>query len=623
MNTIKNKIKGSLMWVLPFSTILSFGAIAWTVTSCTDEWDDHYAADAQSLTSATQTIWQNISSRSDLSQFRALVEKAGLANKLNEVNSYTVWAPKDGTFNYDSLSQVGDSLLKARFLNNHIALYAHSISGSESSRVTMLNLKKKYFEGAPGSYTIADIPIVDANIASSNGFLHVINEAIPYRASIFESLNNDYFPIDSISDYIHQFDVHEIDELKSTEGPTLHGERTYLDTVYIDYNRFANRINRWINEEDSSYTMIVPTNVAWTKARNKIKSYLNIIPSYKYLDGTNDSERAKNTKDSAPIDAEYLKDSLTSMLLTQNLIINNNLYDNEKLKNLQPGQQLNVDSLMFGGETLYSVGGLNYTSAYTKLYRNEARDLFTGITRQDASNGALMITDTLRWHPWNSWCTPIKIEGEYADVSGMDNVVSAQNSNIGVGTLNPNVSGNVSGRGFLTVTGRANTNPKIDFYLDGILSTEYNIYVVVLPNNITNVYDTIPRRNQLQFIVGNNDENGNLTTWGWQNNKMVSVNNNRITYFLGDVVESDPTKVDTLYVGTINFPICYHDAFARPFLRIEDCVENRKDLVTSDLRLDCIILVPTEFDAYLREHPEYYDDRTGVNKFHWPLKPED
>ena len=607
---------------LCFLVSLQLGWIGLALASCSDR-DDHFAADEQLLPSATRTIWENICSRDDLSQFRALVEKAGMADKLNEVNSYTVWAPKNGTFNYDSISLVGDSLLKVRFLNNHIALYAHAITGSDSTRVVMLNWKKKYFQGSPGHYTIAGIPVADANIASSNGFLHVTGGAIPYRASIFESLNNEVYPIDSVSNYIHRYDVHEIDLTQSTEGPTLHGQRTYLDTVYTDYNIYASSPNTYINEEDSSYTMIVPTNEAWAKARATIKKYLNILPSYKYLDGTTDSERSKNTRETAAIDAAYLQDSIASLLLMQNLVINNNLYDNGKLKTLASGQLLDVDSLMFGGEPAYSYGGTNVVYSYYKLYHNDARELMQGMTRMEASNGALMITDSLRWHPWNGWNSPILIEGEYADVASSDGVVSAQRGSVGMGQQNPEVTGKVSGSAFLNITARANRNPKVDFYLDGILSTEYNIYVVVLPNNITNVYDTIPRKNQLQFIVGNNDADGNLTTWGWQDGKLTQVNNNRISSFLGDVVESDPTKVDTLYVGSINFPIAYHDFNARPFLRIEDCVERWTGQVTSDLRLDCIILVPTEFDAYLREHPEYYDDRTGVNKYPWPLKPEE
>lgn len=589
------------------------------LAGCSD-WDDHYVADEQVLPTGTQTIWQNISSRDDLSQFKALVEKAGMAGKLDEVNSYTVWAPKNGTFNYDSISTVGDSLLQARFVKNHTALYAHAITGSDSTRIEMLNLKKKYFMGSPGHYTIAGIPISDANIASSNGFLHVIDEIIPYRASLYESLNNEYFPIDSISDYIHRFDVHDIDLSQSTEGPTLHGERTYLDTVFTDYNSYIDAPNRYIDREDSCYTMIVPTNEAWAKARTAIKKYLNILPSYKYLDGTTDSERSKNTKETPVLDAEYLQDSLATYVLMQNLFINNNLYDNAKLKTFTGNGTLDVDSLVFGGEPSFSVGSITYTNRSYKLYRRDAQNLMQGMTRFEASNGSMFITDTLRWQPWNYWNSPIMIEGEGADVASTDGVVNAVGTYIGYGQQNPAVEGKVSNNGFLNVTARANRNPKVDIYLPGLMSTEYNIYVVLLPNNITNVYDTIPRKNQLQFIIGNNDEKGDLTTWGWQNGKLTKIANNKIGNFYGDVVENDPTKVDTLFVGTINFPITYYNSNASPFLRIEDCVERWTGAVTSDLRLDCIILVPTEFDAYLREHPEYYDDRTGANKNPWPLR---
>lgn len=581
---------------------------AFSLSGCTD-WDDHFESNSQIADTADKTIWQNIEQRQELSLFKALVEKAGFADKLDEVNSYTVWAPKNGTFDYDSIDALPKQKLLDEFVKNHVAMYSYSISGADSMRVLMLNEKKKYYHRHNGSGSIGGVYISEANIAGSNGFLNVISAPMLYRASIFESLNNEQFPIDSISNYIHSYDVRELDLNQSTEGPIVDGERTYLDSVYVEYNRYLLN-GPYINEEDSSYTMIVPDNKAWASARHAIKKYYNYIPKFKYLDGTADSERNKNTKETSPINVDYLRDSLATRMVMANLFINNNLYDNGKLHNLVDGAVPDADSLVFTGGN--------------KVYRNDVVELMNGMIRHETSNGYMFITDTLRWHPWNSWNPVIKIEGETASVSSSDGVVSYNRERVGFGQQNPEVSGVISNKMFLNVTARANKNPKIDFYLPNLRSTEYNIFVVVVPNNITNIYDPVPRKNQLQFIIGNNDDEGNLTTWGWQNKKLVKINNNRIGSFLGDVIENDPTKVDTLYVGTINFPIAYSGYSGtgnfNPFIRIEDCVERWTGTVTSDLRLDCIILVPTEFDAFLRENPGYYDNtaRTPV-----PLKSED
>lgn len=590
-------------WPAAFSFVACLPFVA-----CSD-WDDHFDADSQIVPTANQTIWQNIENRPELTQFKNLVEKAGMVETLSEVNNYTVWAPINGSFDYDSINSISDTKLLKEFMLNHMAQYSYSISGKDSVRVLMLNDKKKYFMGTNGQYTIGGIPVNEPNIASSNGFLHITDGAMLYRASIFESLNNSLFAIDSICDYIHSYDVRELDLNQSVEGPTIQGERTYLDSVYVEYNTYLKN-GPYIDEEDSSYSMIVPTNEAWVEARKTIKQYYNFIPKFKYLDGTADSERNNNTKETASIDADYLRDSLATRMLMSNLFINNNMYDNGKLHDLVDGTSLDVDSLVFTNRN--------------KLWHDDAMRLMYGVKRHETSNGYMFVTDSVRFHPWFAWNPIIQIEGEYAGVSNTDGVVTSNRERVGIGAQNPSVTGKVSNNMFLNVTARANRNPKIDFYLTGIRSTEYNIYVVVLPNNITNIYDTTPQKNQLQFIIGNNDKDGNLTTWGWQNGKLTSINNNRIGSFYGDVIENDPTKVDTLFVGTINFPIAYEGYSGSgnfyPFLRIEDCVERWNGQVTSDLRLDCIILVPTELDDFLRENPGYYDRPGGTSI---PLKPEE
>lgn len=578
-------------------------------TACSD-WDDHYTANTQINPTAEKTIWEMLESRSDLSDFRKLVAKANMDTTLNKINAYTVWAPLDGTFNYDSVVSVseasGSKLLK-EFVLNHIAQYSHSTTSAAKERILLLNEKKEYMEGVPGKWTMAGLPIREANLACKNGYLNVIDGNIPFYPNIYESLRLGYPGMDSVSKYILKYDVRTLDLSQSTEGPTVNGERTYLDSVYIEYNSLINSMGTWINEEDSSYTMLIPDNEAWAKAKASIAKSFNYVSSFWFLDGsTADAERTKNTKQTTAIDAAYLQDSIATRMLRGYMFYNNNLYNNGALKTLETGGVLEVDSLMGG----------------VKLFTEEAKELFSNVTRYTASNGNMFVTDSLRLQPWNAWNPLIRIEGENARVSYANAVVTEQGAReyVNAETLNPKVTGKISQNGFRTFTARANRNPKVDFYLTDIRSTEYNIYVVILPNIINDLYDTIPRQNQLQFAIGNNDAKGNMTSWGFEEyGKPFSVKNEKLGSFYGEVLANDPTKVDTLYVGTIEFPIAYHNYMGtgdfNPFLRIEDCVERWNGKVTSDLRLDCILLVPTELDNYLKEHPDYkYGDGTYTYK---------
>ena len=66
---------------------------AGTVTMSCSDWDDHYDAETAVVGSAKSTIWENLSSNSNLSQFADLMKKAGYDAVLNTSQTYTVWAP--------------------------------------------------------------------------------------------------------------------------------------------------------------------------------------------------------------------------------------------------------------------------------------------------------------------------------------------------------------------------------------------------------------------------------------------------------------------------------------------------------------------------------------------------
>lgn len=582
MSNIYIKLRKGLTFV---SCLLPLGV---ALTACSD-WDDHYNSLTVSPT-ANETLWENISSNSELSDFAAVLKEQGYDRILNGSETYTVWAPLNGTFDISAYS--GSSAnITTRFLQNHIAHNAYGASGEINERVYVLNSKSQTFTGN-GSYTINGVNIQQANIAGKNGILHTLNGYIPFKQNIYESLNADEFAIDSIAAFFHRYDVRELDKDKSTAGPVINGEQTYIDSVMVESNVLipdaANPYrgyNAAINTEDSNYTMILPTNKAWISAKTTIGRFYNFIPSYNYRNSVIEANVPTTTRPTVINDeleqlniedVNAFTDSIANLNLMLNLTFNNNSEYNRRLNYLNSGETLTSDSIV-------SVLGI-------KSYTEDAAALFTGAQRVEKSNGSIWVTDDLHMNPWQAWNPRITIEAEYTRNQKGTYNATASTENVSAANRNPAVSGTVSNNAYCLVTPASSTsNPNVSFSLGSVRSATYNIYVVVVPGNITNA-NTTPLPNIFRASVGYNDSDGSLK-------EMRLVRS----------IESDASKIDTLLLGEFTFPVCYaYVANAYPYLRIQSTVTTSTQASHDrTLRIDKIILVPTEMDEYIKAHPDY------------------
>lgn len=561
--------------------ILAAGAMT---TACSD-WDDHY--DSNGFTSdATATIWENIEANPNLSQFAELVKKAGYNDIINTSQTYTVWAPVNDTFNYDSLNALPLTDLRNHFAKHHIARFNHPATGNLHEFVTMLNEKMMMFQGNGSAYTLNGVTLTQPNLPAVNGTLHIIGDKLGYRENLYEALNTNTYPIDSMSNYFHSYDRHELDTRNSVQGPVVNGEITYLDSVFNDINNLYYLYNSYINAEDSNYTMIAPTNEAWTKAYNQVKKYYHYVPTFKYVRDVPMTNLNRATDDdnysTVEINDTMLADSMIHRAIMWDLFYNNNLYNNGALNNLQTGQTLHVDSLVSTGQTI--------------LYSEDAAEVFKGATRVDKSNGAMWVTDSLRFHPWTSWNRIVKYQAEYG-AANTYNSSTASYVRVTKAEQNPDVPGTVSGNGYLEITpAAAASNPEAIFYLPGVLSAEYAVYICFVPENITNTLVDNVRPNRVMVTMGYNDANGTPREERFRG------------YF-----ENDPSKVDTVYIGDFTFPICYYGTGNNgtrsysPYIRISSRATGNALTSKNDryLRIDYIMLVPKDLDNYIKEHPDY------------------
>ena len=142
--------------------------------SCSEKSDYNDVPVDSSVASANQTLWQTIEQNQRLSGFKTLLQQAGFDTELQKSRAYTVWAPEDGTYNladYQSLSK--ENLLK-EVIKSHVAEYNHLASGSVEEQIKALNEKTFIFHGN-GNYTYDGHDVVQPNVPSTNGIIHISN----------------------------------------------------------------------------------------------------------------------------------------------------------------------------------------------------------------------------------------------------------------------------------------------------------------------------------------------------------------------------------------------------------------------------------------------------------------
>lgn len=493
------------------------------VTSCSDfsDYNDTPVSDVQQ---ADRTLWENISQNDQLSDFATLVKKAGFDDELSQPHYYTVWAPLNGTYDASSLMSADSATVLYQFVKSHIAEYNHSVSGLVDERIHALNRKSFAFEG-DGQYTYAGHTLRQLNLPNSNGIMHLLDGAARFYPNLYEYLFS-CEGIDSVATFFKRYETSVLDTKNSVLGPTINGKQTYIDSVMITSNSLLNRIKAKLDKEDSTYTMLVPTNEAWLAHYDKISKCYNYINTTvaQNIDEATSTSSAPTA--SVTVDAAYTKDSLTRLHLVSDLVYNNNNYYNNWL----------IDDTVEPYDTLRST-----TSGYMT---NPQEIMSRVIDRETMSNGTFCLVDSLAFRPWESWCYSLGQSPLYSRTwTGSNTMVYIDNTffdDIKYVPKNPAQKQ----LGYLWVTPLSNYGkPQLDVKLRNVLSTTYNIYIVLAPGQDVGEDadgNKFLKPNMLDFTLSYCDAKGKLATQK-----------------LNQKVVNDPTRVDTLAVGTFTFPVAY------------------------------------------------------------------
>ena len=537
---------------------MTVAAALLAATACTD-FNDYNEAVDDATPQGGKTLWENIAANADISQFRSLVEQAGFADELKAAHYRTVWAPKDGSYDYEALARLSTADLQKQFVLNHIADYSHNATGTldkadeANAKVKMLNGKVYSFLGSAGSYTFDDVSIAKANQPSSNGVLHILNGQAAYHPSLYELLTDStqYAPlgIDSMAKLVKGYELRKLDESASVIGPIVDGRQTYIDSVIVVTNQLTQMLNTRFDNEDSSYTMLIPTDEAWTKAYEKIKPNYNFLPTtkatvWRMVNGSLQEQEASHTTDNVA----YLTDSIIKRWITNDLVFSNNNGYNKWLTG---------EASRLGSDTLRSTLHNKFSNP-KQLLAAANGDIVP------LSNGQAYIVDSLAYLPWESYApelTEWAQENATNIVQGVENPQSINLANVpdsirkDIDTRNQNHSW----LGYLYVEPDVEANlPSANFYLPNVLSTTYDIYCVFMPTCLDDTINT-PKPNLLKFDLSYYDENGAKKTHSFKvSERSYAGKNYPFETNVGvDSFYVDPHHIDSLYLGTVTFPVCY------------------------------------------------------------------
>lgn len=549
-------------------------------TSCSD-FDDYNSEHIDVIPEGNQTLWKNISDNADLSNFAKLVEKAGYKDALNSSRYFTVWAPLNSAFKTGEVEQfleLDSAKLLKEFVKNHIADRNYPSSGNVVEKVNTLNKKSYFFDGI----TFGDVALATPNLPSNNGVIHTMQGRIPFLYNVYENLDN-ITGCDKLVQYFRKYDLTYLDENASIKGPIIEGIQTWIDSVIVKRNEmFLKDLNVKAESEDSSYTMLLPTDNAWDKAVEKIKPCYNYLASFKWQDLSHADIGNKTASDSKmtaalggvdmKIDASYYTDSLVNRNIVDYIVYNNNESYNSFLK---PEVGTTI------GDTLLTTRGRKLT--------NVANVLTAGVgERQKLSNGWAQKVDSLVFFPWETYNPTIKTRNVGRQVA----VKEITNWTMEASSLEyANVTLEDSEEEFTWIEATPATlsgKPELDFYLNNLRSATYNIYVVLVADLQKSEEARLPY--SLRFDLSYTNESGALQkkTWGDTKNPVMT----------------DPTKVaDTISLGEFTFPICYYGINAAPNLKISHTVtsftQSNRNKYEQILRVANIILRPVEQDKYI------------------------
>ena len=467
-------------------------AIALSITSCTDTWDDHYNIGS----TYGGNLWESISTNPELSNFANVVKACGYDASLASSQMFTVFAPTNANFSDAQAQELisvyqqeknqniknNDNTAIKEFLQNHIALYNYSVSGNSNDSIVMMN--GKYMSLTSNSLGGQSMTLA-GNVG--NGVLYTLDKKVDYSPNVFEYLKKDA-EIDSVANFLYEFNQYVFDPALSVPGEIKDGQTHYLDSVSVLENEMFSHLAAKLASEDSTSWMVVPTNDEWNR----------LVPEYEKYYQYDNSVAKRDSMQYVNARLALLRGTIFSR--TQN-----------------PDRSVR-DSAMSTSSVIYELRDYVYGSADAKYYQYDrpydAGGVFTETEDYECSNGKVMKTSKWKIDKKQTFLQSIICEGE--DNARLDSVDQLTTNTpltiVRVAQNNP-YYGKLSNNRYAEITPArgAASNIKAVFNVPTVLSNiGYDIYITTAPALAGDTLATDASRLPTKFRVrmAYNDVNG-------------------------------------------------------------------------------------------------------------------
>ena len=548
-----------------FKNIMTSGllgaAMLLGATACTD---DHFDIIADGTT-GSNSLWENIqgSGKTDslaLILNRTIVmksetDKSGkitYAEMLNQPQSFTFWAPKDGTYNakhYLDMLDERDALLAKsasadseendaawrlnwtvanQLVQNHLARFNYE-GNSSTQKVRLLNAKVSYYD--PAALTFNNVAMDAEPIPSSNGTMHLLEGVSPFAYNIYDYIvyHDEFSKLWGVlSD--PAIDKRVFSETASTEGAmNENGEMVYVDSVFYHTNEILDASGALLSNEDSLYVALLPTDEAWDKAYETVSNLYRYGSRYAY-EWNDDQGKFMQT-------AQFNTDSLQAYNANRTLIQSSFFTTSRfSVPNQTDSAQVNAYA-----QTADSLLSTNYTVFYNPNHGG-LNPNFNGQSPVKASNGYIYAVDSYNVNPGYTWIqrNEVKMTSDYfvANVGGATSD-KGQLITLTEETRCDTIYGDVEDNMYRRFEKLGNSEMNVYIRLSGLYSGKYKISAEIVPTQINK-----------SFPAGENEH-------AMFNYELLDDEGNKIGSTVNDFeTKSDSVRTYTLF-ESIEIPKCY------------------------------------------------------------------
>lgn len=527
-NIIKNSLKGAIM-----VTVAALG-----LSACTD---DHFDVQGGIGSTGTQSMWQVIQSSGEFTDLQNILSRTymmrsetdkidpattkTLGELLGESQSFTMWAPADGTYDAEKYKKILDEAkaeydakgvtskfrslqyqVASQFVYNHVARFNYE-GVMNDQVVTMLNGKKVHYNA--GEHLFNDLPITGTYV-TTNGTMHKLGGESEFAYNIYDILRY-HENLDSLRDILLDslIDTYTfIEGYPSVQGAlNANGEMVYVDSVYRHSNKILDYCGAYLENEDSTYIAVLPSDKAWEDAIERLKPYFNYknTTTGKRYDGKTKGNEDKYyfyDWDSSGDDGKFshgdvktafsMEDDSLCIYNIKNYLIRGGFFSPKRNSFSADLKRDQMHEVAENADSLYSTNGLLYYNPNKGGYN----PMFNKQQPENASNGIVYLVDDYNVLPEYTWMSRHEIDGWTSIAqpkTGTSHCTVKDGTTI---TLNEENRSNLVNDDVYKVTrfqrfSRAETGRSaftVDYRLDGLLSGAYTIKAILTPSHIVEQY---------------------------------------------------------------------------------------------------------------------------------------